>query len=474
MLSKVIWLLAGRWVYNIITLISFFIIINEIGQASYGIYAIAAVFLIFIDMFFTDGIEAAIIRQKGNRDNVIKMALLVATVFSVLLALTIVVLAFLWKEIYSSTQIFDVVLSISLLVIFYGINAVFRGCLIRDNNTKSVSKIQSLACFIGALAGIAAAYQGFDYWSLIIQQTVFILISCSGLAMSARIKWKSIREPSVFKEVFRFAKYSFFTTVLNVFTNRLDILIIGSVFGLAQAGLYAFAKRIIQIVQDIFASAFDKVLVSMMRASKCGEDEKRSYELAMFGQSALLFPAFIGLAFLSDDFLSLFFNDVWVDSSTFLTCMIIGGVFRAMVTLERAKQVSSGVVKTLLKVRIQELLIAFIFFAPVYLLDNLSPIYIAIVFSVRQFIGYLLVIYSHSKGNFLSNLNCIKQTIIIPFIATLGMIMSMTVFSYLVHLNAWYNFTLLAIVGGGTYLIVMWFAKSYWFENYFGKEKGNI
>lgn len=469
MLNKVLWLLAGRWVYNIITLISFFLIINEIGQASYGIYAIAAVFLIFVDMFFTDGIEAAIVRHKGDRDNVIKMALLVVLVFSVVLSFLIALLAFFWEYIYDSHEIFYVVLSISSLVLFYGTNAAFRGCLIRDNNTKSVSKIQSLACLVGALSGIYSAQHGAEYWSLIIQQAIFIFISCSGLAYCSHIKWKGCVDYSVFKEIFRFAKYSFFTTVLNVFTNRLDILIIGSVFGLAQAGLYAFAKRIIQIVQDIFASAFDKVLVSMMRVSDCSKEEKRSYNLAIFGQSALLFPAFIGLAFLSDDFLSLFFNDTWEEAAIFLSYMIVGGIFRAMVTLERAVQVSSGAVRTILKVRVQELFIALLLFTPVYVFESISPLYIAVAFSLRQFLGYLLVVNSHSSDKFFANLNHIKHTVTIPFIATLVMMLSIVLLTYFLPQKAWYNVVLTAVFGGAVYFFVMWLTKSRWLELYFGK-----
>ena len=469
MLNKVIWLLAGRWVYNIITLISFFIIINEIGQISYGIYAIAAVFLIFVDMFFVDGIEAAIIRQKGNRDNVVKMALLVVMICSALLTFLIVILAFLWREIYDSNEVFYVVLSISSLVLFYGINSVFRGCLIRDHNTKSVSTIQSLACLVGALSGIYSAQHGGEYWSLIIQQGVFIFISCISLAFSSQIKWKSCVDYSVFKEIFRFVKYSFFTTVLNVFTNRLDVLIIGSVFGLAQAGIYAFAKRIVQIVQDIFASAFDKVLVSMMRVSECSKKEKRAYELAVFGQSALLFPAFIGLAFLSDGFLSLFFNNIWDESAVFLSCMIVGGIFRAMVTLERAVQVTSGAIRTILKVRVQELLVALLLFSPVYLSENISPLYIAVIFSVRQLFGYLLVIKSHSNDKFFANLNHVKQLVTIPFIATMIMMLSIVLLSYFLNQESWYNLVLITVFSGTAYSLVMWFSKSRWLEQYFGK-----
>lgn len=84
-LRSVMWIAAGRWVYNLLTLISFAVIVARVDPADYGAYALAMTFLILSEVYSTDVTEHAIVRHRGSDRDAAAAGRLVAGIGAVVI-----------------------------------------------------------------------------------------------------------------------------------------------------------------------------------------------------------------------------------------------------------------------------------------------------------------------------------------------------------------------------------------------------
>jgi O-antigen/teichoic acid export membrane protein len=413
------WMLFGRWAFYFVTLISFSLIIRFISPSDYGVYVIAGTFLIFADVFFADAVENAVVRQAGDRSLVAHSAFWVVLGFSIVIALAISGLAYPLGFVYELDGLASLLIGISFVVIVQGLASVPRALLLRDGSPKSYALYSGFCNFIGAIVGVLAAYNGYGAWSLLMQQGALqltMLILCS---FSVRFFPALIFSRKIADEMFSFIKTSFWSCVLNVLANRLDIIFLGLYFESGDVGVYGLAKRLIQILQELVGSSFDKALVSF-NAKKLLGGREGAYRQSVVAQALLLFPSFVGFAVVGYELITLFFGGKWAAASSIVSLMAIGGVFRSMVTIERAELVVQGMAQKILNVRFIELLIGLAFVVP---FAHLGVAWMAAGFSLRYIIGYLLVVWSRfpKLDDFFTQLKTTCNWLLAIFMATVVM-----------------------------------------------------
>jgi O-antigen/teichoic acid export membrane protein len=384
------WMLFGRWAFYVVTLVSFSLIVRFISVDSYGIYVLAGTFLIFSDVFFNDAVENAIVRQQGSADLVGQSAFWVVLKFSFFVCLVTILSSYPMALVYKIDQLVPLLLGIALVVLVQGCASVPRALLLKSGAARKYALYSGGCNLIGAVFGIVAAANGFEFWSFVIQQGVLqfcMLVLCS---WSARFVPRLDFDKAVAREMSRFIRTSFASCVLNVVTNRLDVIFIGLYFGPGEVGVYGLAKRLIQIIQELVGSSFDKALVSFK--SKAGNlIASNAYRQSVVAQCLLLFPAFGGFAATADLLIPLLFGNQWGEAPMIVVLLGVGGVFRSMVTIERAELVVEGRAGTILHVRFIELLIGLLAVVP---FAQYGGAWMAVGFSVRYIIGYFLVMRS--------------------------------------------------------------------------------
>ena len=396
LLKTVFWILAGRWVYNIISLISFGIIVGHVDVAEYGIYVIAATVLIFSDVFFNDVGENSIVRSEFEVQRLAPSAGAVFCGFAGVFILIISLAAPFVGSLYNSKLMADLLWAISPIILLQALSSVSRGALIKTGKTRDLATCVSLGNLTGAVAGILAALLGAGVWALILQQAlIHSIILVLGRHLSG-IGYRGHLERDVFVSILKFAWPGFWATLLNVATNRLDIIAASVFFGNEAAGLIGLAKRIVQILQDLVGSSFDKALMSLRsrRKQTAKNDEAAHvllYEQSVAAQASLALPSFVGIGLIAPLIVPGLFGQEWSAAGSLLSLMVVGGIFRTMVTIERAELMSAGLMGRILWVRLLEL---FITAGLILLWGQKSIEWLAGLFSLRYAISYAIVMVS--------------------------------------------------------------------------------
>lgn len=386
---NVIYMLAGRWVYNLTTLVTFSIIVAMIRPSDFGIYTLASTFSIFSDTFFSDGVENLILKRKKLTIQVKSSLFWVTLAMSCGLAVFVTLISFPIGWLYQSPRLISAIQAMALVLLIQGAASVPRALLLNMGRSRHYATNSAVSNIAGSAFGILAAVEGAGIWALIVQPLILqtsMLVLCS-LAASFRPSFTLDRDMA--REFVFDLLVMLWSTFLNILGNRIDVFMVGYVFGEAMTGIYGLAKRLVQILQDLVASSFDKILLSMLSGGQ-SEDSDKLYRSSVFLQALVAIPSFAGFAAVSPLLIPTIFGSEWRSAGALLPLMAAGGVFRSMVTIERAKQMAHGQIKQIAQVRLVELLIG-VALAPATWL-GLSVV--ALTFSLRNFVGYMLVLIS--------------------------------------------------------------------------------
>jgi len=450
------WIAAGRWVYNLLTLISFAVIVARVDPADYGAYALAMSFLILSEVFSTDVTENAVVRHIGTNDEAVAVGRLIAGVGTVAIA-SAAATAGILAQALGYGLLAKLLWSMAALAILQGAAGIGRGNLLRTGRMRAFATAVSVANLVGVAAGLAAVLNGLGIWSLVCQQVVNNLaLIIAAKAPIFRDVNATITEP---REHFRFALFGLGSAGLNVLSNRVDIVLAATFFGQGGAGFLGLAKRLIQILQDLVSSAFDKALVSVL--SRTRENKAATYRLAVVGQAMMILPAFAGFSMISGELVTALFGEQWALASSLIAAMAVGGVFRSAVAIDRAQQVYDGEVQRIFAVRLIELAVSWIILLP---LAPFGLFWLGIGFSLRYAASYYLVLRSRlgSAQNTCRHLRITAQTISAPIRATLVMLAVLALVHPLVGEPGVTSVIIQVTIGSAAYISVLWGLRRNW------------
>ncbi|MXO93247.1 oligosaccharide flippase family protein [Erythrobacter arachoides] len=458
--NRVAWLLAARWVYNGIVFVSFSIIVGLISVAEYGIYAIASSALIFADKLYGDAVENVLLAKAAKNGALPSNSVGVSIVAGAIFSLAIAALGYPLSLAYDYRELAFLVIAMAFVVFLQSATIPSRALLLFSAPASRLAFFTSISTFIGAVVGISLAYRGYGYWSFVGQLAAyhisFILLTLRRyLFPQVRIATYS----GTAKEIVGMRSV-LVGTALNVLTNRLDILLLGFVVGANGTGIYSLAKRLIQILQDLVGSSFDKIfLVTSSRIDQNGGSEKASPLL--FAQSLVVFPCFVGFGLVANLLVPEIFGEDWTDSARLIPFMVIGGIFSCLVSVDRARKILLGEYSRLLAIRVWEFVIGLLLLIP-FASSGLT--YIACIFSIRSVMSFLIFVGSRLDRGLLCFLRELIDDMWFPAVITGVMIVGTSLVLYFVPPHT----PSILLIGGAifcgcvSYVVPLYFLRSYW------------
>lgn len=455
-LRSVMWIAAGRWIYNLLTLISFAVIVARVDPADYGAYALAMTFLILSEVFSTDVTEHAVVRHRGSDAEAAAGGRLVAGLGAVAIgsaAATSGVVA----QAAGYDLLAQLLWAMGGLAFLQAAASLGRGRLLRGGQMRTFALVVSIANLAGVATGLAAIFSGLGIWSLVCQQIAINL--ATAIAAKAPIFSNTklpIREP---REQVRFALFGLGSAALNVLSNRVDVILAAAFFGQSGAGFLGLAKRLIQILQDLVSSSFDKALVSFLSRNRGAES--KTYAIAVAGQAMMILPAFAGFALIAENLVPALFGKGWTIAASLVPAMALGGIFRSAVAIDRAQQVYDGEVRRIFAVRVIELVLSWLILLP---LAPFGLFWLGAGFSLRYALSYYLVLRSRlgSVRNTRRHLTEMARSIAAPTRATLTMMAAVILMRPFVGEREIAGLLIEVALGMVVYLAAMWMMRRSW------------
>ncbi|MCA1414668.1 oligosaccharide flippase family protein [Bradyrhizobium sp. NBAIM20] len=295
------------------------IVTRRVTPTEMGAFAVGLAFIEIattaVTMFFHD----AVIRKAELSERDLDTAFTTTVVTGLVMALIIAGSAPFLSLLFENDLTCYVLVALSPCVLISSLGAVTVADNKRHLEFKSLAVRSILGRVLGALIAIALAFAGGGLWSLVAQQFVMVSVSTFVLLWRATRKPKLLFDQVLFRELIVFAAQSMTVLLLNFSLRRIFIMVVGVLLGVAQAGYINVAFRTIDTLWSLSAGALQQVALPVL--SRTHEDLvtfRRHFATFMYLASLALYPLFAGLAYFSEESISLLFGEAWLPSSIYV------------------------------------------------------------------------------------------------------------------------------------------------------------
>lgn len=278
----------------------------------YGVMAIAAILTELAGILATAGFGNALVQRAEVTQKIIAQVFTMSLIFSLLLY------AGLWLAIPTMAQyagspehiFFFRVICLSVLCV--PIYTVCNAILERDLRLTSLAKSAGVAGLLQSAVVVASALAGAGVWSLGIGAL------SGGLVRTGLTWWQSRWRPALAwpdADGFQLARYGFTiasTSMLWFAYSNADKALITLLLGPVSLGLYAFAFQFVTMPVDKIGSEVNKMAFVVYCRLQSERDRLREWYLRLVSALfALMAPALIGAALISDEGIPLLLGDKW-------------------------------------------------------------------------------------------------------------------------------------------------------------------
>lgn len=309
--------------------------------AEFGLVALAASVALLASAVAPAGFGQALIQRDdlGRRhlDSVFWLCVLVALAIYIVLVLAAPLLAHFMGE-----PGLAMLLPVIGLRVLFDLAVVVPNALLSRAMAFSKMTVRTLiASLVSAAVCLVLLVLGYGLWALALSQLASSVAICIGTLLS--VNWRpGLRfELRALRELAHYGMFASGHRILGMI--RLDQILVGVFLGTTALGIFSFARRIFQLLNDFIAGALNAVSYSLL-ASLQSEHEKlkEAFLFATFASAALSFPVFVGLAIVAGDLIPVLFGAHWVDAIPALRSFCVIGLLSCIGILQASLINSQG------------------------------------------------------------------------------------------------------------------------------------
>jgi PST family polysaccharide transporter len=327
----VVWSALERWGSQVLGFGIFTVLARELEPAAFGLVALAGVVIEFVRVFVDQGFSEAVIQRAQLEKEHLDTAFWTGLATGVVLAVACAFGAGLVADAMGDPALAPVLRWLSLAFVIGGLSSTQAALLQRRLAFRELAARTFAAQVVSGALAIYLALAGYGVWALVgnlLADAAFgsiMLWRVSGWRPGVAVRWRHFRELTAFGSSIVGFK------LLNLTSQRIDKLMIGSLLGKEALGFYDVAWRIFHAMTRLLTSVMNRVAFPVF-ARLQGEPERLRgafYEATQL-TSLVTFPAFFGLAALAPDVLPWAFGPKWAGSVPVMQVLAFVGILQSL------------------------------------------------------------------------------------------------------------------------------------------------
>ncbi|MDJ1169587.1 MOP flippase family protein [Roseofilum sp. BLCC_M154] len=329
-IAGVIWSAIEKLGNQLISFIVFFVLARLLGPESFGLIALADVYLVFLEVFTDQGFTQAIVQRQALEDEHLDTAFWINLVISIGLTL-ITFIGAGWVAIaLKEPNLEPIIKWLSLALIFSSFNGIQQAIFTRRLAFKQLSLRSLIAQLLGGIVGVTMAFMGFGVWSLVGQRLVN---QCVGILV---LWWVSDWKPKLriskrhFHDLFGFGVNILGIKLLTFFNKRSDDFLIGYFLGPVPLGYYAIAYRLLKTVTVLITTMTQVGFPAFSQLQNEPEKLKSAFYKGTQFTALISFPLFFGLSSLAPEIIPIMFGEQWHPSIPVMQILMLIGIVHSL------------------------------------------------------------------------------------------------------------------------------------------------
>jgi O-antigen/teichoic acid export membrane protein len=308
--------LCGQVANFALRLASIAILSRLLNPEDFGLLAMVTVVTGVYGLFTSAGLSAATVQKDSITDAQVSTLFWINIAVGAVLALVCVASAPVLAAFYHEPRLFWVTIAISAGFLFNAAGVQHFALLQRQLRYVAVAVIETVAQVAGSAVGIAMAFAGFGYWSLVGMAIVSpgVATACMWLTMSWIPGLPRLRAGT--GAMLRFGGTLTLNGLVIYVAYNFEKVLLGRFWGADALGLYGRSYQLVTIPTDNLNWAIGGVAFSAL--SRLQHDPIRLKNYFLKGYSlvvSLTIPITIFCALFSDDIVLVVLGPKWVEAA---------------------------------------------------------------------------------------------------------------------------------------------------------------
>lgn len=337
------WVAALRFLGQMVSWLSTIFVIRFLAPEDYGVISLAEVFRTFLVLFSTVGLSQGLMKVENLTGPLIQKTLgLLVTINGMLFLLqfTIAPYAAAFYE-NDDLELVLKVLAVTYLIIPW--TSVPSSLVARNLEHKKTSKITFVSDVLGSCLSLTLAYLGYGYWALVAAVLFTFTFNC--IFFNRIIEYPKLPLFSLkgTEELFKFGAFVALSEVLFVAYNRVDIVLVGKFFEIAEVGFYGVAIQLSTMLMTKTVPLFNVVAFPTFARMNALQGDSNDYLVTTLRfASLLIFPVFFGVAMVGEDVIGVVLGAEWVQIATIFAILVVSVPFRILAYVISPAMLAAG------------------------------------------------------------------------------------------------------------------------------------
>jgi len=313
--GAVLWRSGSQLVAQLITWASTFVVIRLLVPEDYGLFAMAQVLLVFLNLMNGHGFANALVRSESVTRQQIAQVFGMLLLVNGALALGQLLLAPVAAAYFRQPIVADLLRAQCVLYLFTPFISLPTALLSRGMNFKRQAQVDLVAALAGAGTALGCAAAGIGVWTLVAAPIVLFGTRALGLMLAARC-W--IRPSFRFAGSGAFARYGGAMMGIQLFwfvQSQADVFIAGRTVSAHELGLYTTALFLTQVLSAKFVPPLNEVAFS---AYSRIQTDRSAVAMAFVKAVRLVmlvaFPFYFGLAATAEPIVLTVLGPKWAET----------------------------------------------------------------------------------------------------------------------------------------------------------------
>lgn len=324
-----LWSVGLRWGLKLIGLVSTLVLARLLVPEDFGIVAIAMIFVSLIEMIFSLGSDAVVLRDANASPDLIDSAWTLKVLEGVAAAVLIAALSPLAASFFAEPRLVPVLLVLCVGVVIQGFTS-FGPLLARKELDFGLEvRLAMGAKVVTFMVTMAIAFWQRNYWALVIGT---MLGYASGCIMSYSFHpYRSRFTLSRLREIWGFSQWMMVSSIGSFFTRKTDDFLVARIASAADLGLYSVASDLGQTVSAELSVPINRASLPVLAQIDPASPRLASVvAMTLAASNTLILPAGFGLAAVSEHAVAVVLGPKWASTAPLLTMFSIAWALRYM------------------------------------------------------------------------------------------------------------------------------------------------
>ncbi len=328
------WVTLGQAAFFLFQFAGSVVLARLLSPYEMGVFALAWAIVGLISVVQSIGLTSFIVRERELDSTVTATAFTVNLLLSLGLAVVIVTAAVAGERLYGDAGVRKALLALAALPLAGAIGFLPSALLERDGDFRALALLRTGSAAVATGLTVTLALLGHSYMSMAYGQVAGAVVGSIAVVVvgKQRLSWRL--SLAGWRLVAAFGVHMLLIAGVNSLAARVSELFLGRLLGLAALGIYGRATNIYNLLWDnIHLIANRVIFVDFAHAMQSGEPLRPRYVRALELMTALLWPAFLGLAVLAGPFISLVYGPKWLQAAPVLSLLCLAAVVLVSITM---------------------------------------------------------------------------------------------------------------------------------------------